>query len=90
MKERTLWVIVGLLIIFTPIIVGFIAEERIVVGEKLCVDGHGNKNLEGIMCEETESFTFDNPSSYYNLFIILMCIPGFYMFFSGLNMGDEE
>lgn len=32
--------------------------ETIVVGEQICVDGDGYKNLEGIMCEDTNEIIF--------------------------------
>jgi len=35
-------------------VVSVIGTEEVVVGEKLCVDGDGDINLEGFKCEETE------------------------------------
>lgn len=50
--------LIGLILIVTPFILSLTYFERVVVGERLCVDGMRNINLEGIMCQETEEQIF--------------------------------
>jgi len=58
---RVSLILLGLIIAVLPSIVMIIGSEEIVVGEQLCVDGNNNINLEGLMCEKTESITFGLP-----------------------------
>lgn len=51
-------VILGFSIMLITWISLIIGSEEIVTGEKICVDGMGDKNLEGIMCEDTEWIWF--------------------------------
>ncbi len=69
---RGIIIIILLTILLVTISIGYETE---IVGEKLCVDGHGDKNLEGIMCENTKT-TFFGYSEYYGLIIVMITFLG--------------
>ena len=54
--------------------------EKVVVGEKVCVDGHLNKNLEGIMCEDTKIYIFGISEEISYLLLVPVSLLGIFIF----------
>ena len=73
---RVFLIIFGIVIGITPTIIFGIFSENIVIGEQLCVDGNYNINLEGLMCEKTESFSFGYNFNQSSIIIIPSMIIG--------------
>lgn len=88
-------IIFGLMLMGLAILTGMQSEE-IVVGEKICVDGVGHKNLEGFMCEETRFSIFGlGPlmDELLRVIIMLSVIGGFFMVIFGVlvsGVKDEK
>ena len=55
---RIIFMIFGIVMVLVPLIIVPTLGEEVIVGEQLCVDGNNNKNLVGIMCEDTEFRVF--------------------------------
>lgn len=78
-EEKTFMTIITLiLLLIITISILMIGLDSKVVGEKPCVDGEGDKNLGGIMCEKTEVqyFGYNKMWSIPNILIM-----GFQIFF---------
>ena len=78
-------VILGIIITFTLPVLSLIFSEQVVIGEKLCVDGRGNMNLEGLMCEETGFFTSGMNEEEALWAVISIGLLGLIIFFIGIS-----
>jgi hypothetical protein len=70
-SERIFYISIALLVLY--FISGVVGIKSNVTGKTLCVDGNGEKNLEGIMCEET-TVTYFGINIFYS-FIPIMIFP---------------
>lgn len=66
----------GFIIMFSMLLFQIFVSEEVVIGEKLCVDGNNNRNLEGIMCEETgyQYFGLYSPYDFYIILAVLFFV----------------
>lgn len=81
--------IIGMIIALSLPILGIFYFEETVVGEKLCVDGHGSKNLEGIMCEEIVTTVMGMNTLLYVLLMIVFCGIGLAIYAYGFKVGND-
>ena len=88
MSKGSLIVVIGIIIVFIFPVLGVIYGEEYVVGEKLCVDGEMNKNLEGIMCEETEFDFLGMGIGWFVFLTLLFSVIGFIIFSYGIFYDD--
>ena len=70
MKFRWILFILITLFYFSSV---FFGMKKAVVGETPCFDGYGQKNLEGFMCEKSETTYFGYPE-YYVIFPLFLLI----------------
>ncbi len=82
-------IFLGIIIICIFVVLVLIPSE-VVVGEKPCVDGYRNKNLEGIMCEDTEFSLFGLNEAYSFLIVFLGLVIGGTIMFIGINIDYNE
>lgn len=90
MNIRMFFIWLGVFIAFAPIIVSINFTEEVVVGEITCVDGSHNKNLAGIMCEDTKLQTFGMSEGMFILSISPICLLGLFIFFKALYSEDAN
>ena len=57
-KGLIIFIIFGI----SMVVLVFVGTKTEVIGEQLCVDGESNINLEGIMCEKSETTFFGYPA----------------------------
>ena len=94
MKYKTVVIISNLILILMLlfIIIGFTIGYEEIKEKQPCVDGDGDINLEGIMCEKTTSTVFGYDTDVINLIIFIICLSlflwNFICFFAAVWEGE--
>ncbi len=86
MEDSTEFKILLSLAVLTMIFT-FVGLDTSVVGEQLCVDGRQNINLEGIMCEKSETTWFGLSMSF--AFLTLIPVSLFTIWSISKNRNDN-